>query len=134
MLFILRAGPASGGKASNKSNRKANKNLKPLWNPSKLVEGDYFSSISYMKVNKIEGDTITVTNSLGGSWMMSKALLLRDAWSADHFTQEVKTNMTNMAEILTLCRDTIFKVSFKKKVDVKDVQSALEKANLKNDK
>lgn len=122
MLFILRAGSgAAGGGSASTSKRKANKNLKPLWNPKKLQVGDQFSNISYMKVNKIDGDTITVTNTQGGSWMMSKALLVGDAWSADHFDKEVKTNMTGLAEIITLCKDTIFKVSFKKKVDVKDV-------------
>lgn len=65
---------------------------------------------------------------------MSKALLVRDAWSADHYDKEVKTTMTNLAEILTLCKDTIFAVSFKKKVDVKDVESSLTGTNLKDDK
>jgi hypothetical protein len=87
-----------------------------------------------MKVNKIEGDAVTVTNTQGGSWMMSKALLVGEAWSADHYQKEVKTNMTSLAEILTLCKDTIFQVSFKKKVDVKDVEMTLSKTDLKNDK
>ena len=75
-----------------------------------------------MRVDKIEGNTITVTNALGGTWIMSKDLLVRDAWSGDHFSQEIKTNMTELASILTLCRDTIFTVSFKKKVDVSDIE------------
>ena len=48
---------------------------------------------------------------------MSKDLLVRDAWSADHYSQEIKTNMTELAQILTMCKETIFTVSFKKKVD-----------------
>jgi len=92
MLFILQA--------SGPSKRKANKSLKPLWNPKKLAVGDHFSSISYLKVNKIEGSTITVSNALGSSWIMSRDLLVRDAWSADHYEQEVKTTMTDLANIL----------------------------------
>ena len=68
MLFILRSnnsGPA-------KNIKKAAKNLKPLWNRDQLSVGDHFSSISYLKVKNIEGDMITVENSLGGEWMISK--------------------------------------------------------------
>ena len=87
----------------------------------KLQVGDHFSSISYLKVQKIAGDTITVENSLGGSWIMSKGLLVRDAWSADIFSKVVKTNMTELARILTECQDTVFTVSFKKKIDAAEV-------------
>lgn len=66
--------------------RKASKNVKALWDPKKLKVGDQFSSISYLRVDKIEGNTITVANALGGSWIMSKDLLVRDGWSADHFS------------------------------------------------
>jgi hypothetical protein len=72
-----------------------------LWNPKKLQVGDNFSSISYLKVDKIEGNTITVVNALGGKWMMSKDLLVRDSWSAHHVSKEIKTTMTELASILT---------------------------------
>lgn len=65
---------------------------------------------------------------------MSKDLLARDAWSGDHFSQEVKTGMTELAAILTQCRDTIFTVSFKKKVDVNDVEASLKTINFKDAK
>lgn len=56
MQFILRADT----KASGTSKRSSNKSLKPLWDLKKLAVGDNFSSISYLKVDKIEGDKITV--------------------------------------------------------------------------
>jgi hypothetical protein len=56
---------------------------------------------------------------------MSKDLLVRDAFSADHYTREVKTNQTELANILSECKDTIFKVNFKKKVDEKAVLAKL---------
>jgi hypothetical protein len=40
-------------------------------------------------------------SALGGKWMMSKDLLVRDSWSADHFSKEIKTTMTELASILT---------------------------------
>ena len=85
MQFILRADTGSAGKGS-KLKRTASTNLKPLWNRKNLKVGDSFSSISYLKVDKIEGNTITVSNALGGSWIMSKDLLVRDGWSGDHYS------------------------------------------------
>jgi len=131
MQFILRADTKG---TSGTSKRSSNKALKPLWNLKKLAVGDHFSSISYLKVDKIEGDKITVMNALGGSWIMSKDLLVRDAWAADHFKQEVKTTMTELANILAQCRETIFNVNFKKKVDLKDVEAKLGSINMKDDK
>ena len=58
---------------------------------------------------------------------MSKDLLVRDAWSGDHFSREVKTSMTELASILIQCKDTIFTVSFKKKVDSANVEEELKR-------
>lgn len=140
--FILRAhvgGKAtkSGGKAgSEAAGRKAAKSGKPLWDPKKLKEKDWFTCISYLNVTNIEGDKITVKNQLGGSWFISKDLLVRDMWSADHFDKEVKCPVTNLSEVLELCRDTVFKVQFRKKLDQKVVEeklSSVKFADLKKD-
>ena len=66
--------------------------------------------------------------------MMSKDLLVRDTYSADHFEKEVKCTMTDLSDIIQLCGDTIFKVSFKKKVDNNDVKEQLKKLNPKDKK
>jgi hypothetical protein len=61
--YILRA--TIGGKPNAKggaADRKAAKQGKPLWDPKKLAVGDYFSCISYLKIEKIEGNKITVNN------------------------------------------------------------------------
>lgn len=122
--YILRAtvGGKAGAKGGAKSDRKAAKTGKPLWDPKKLAVGDNFSCISYLKVIKIDVNQITVQNHQGGAWFISKDLLVRDSWSADHFDKEVKCGMTELSEILEQCKDTIFKVCFKKKVDAKDVE------------
>ncbi len=60
---------AVGGKDKTKGaagKRDAVKKGKPLWDPKKLEVEDIFSCISYLKVLKIEGNTITVKNQLGG--------------------------------------------------------------------
>ncbi len=46
---------------------------------------------------KIEGTQVTVNNSNGGSWLISKDLLVRDMWSSDHFDKEVKCTMTDLS-------------------------------------
>lgn len=93
--YILRA-TVSGGK--KKSPKKSTD--KPLWNPKKLQVGDNFSCISYLNVLKIDGNQITVKNHLGGEWFITKDLLVRDSWSADHFEKEIKCNMTDLTHIM----------------------------------
>lgn len=80
--------------------RNAVKKGKPLWDPKKLEVDDIFSCISYLNVQKIEGNTITVKNQLGGSWIISKDLLERDMWSADHFDKEIKCTMTELSGLI----------------------------------
>lgn len=111
--YILRAtvgGGKPGAKGSAKDKRNTVKSGKPLWDAKKLAVEDMFSCISYLKVEKIDGAQVTVKNQLGGAWFISKDILERDMWSADHSEKEVKCNMTDLSEILEGCSDTIFKV------------------------
>jgi hypothetical protein len=109
--FILRATVAgkNPGKGSI-SKRTANKAGGPLWDPKQLHKKDTFSCISYLKVKNIEDLKITVENHLGGCWFISKDLLEREMWSADHYSKEITCTMTNLSEILCKCKDTIFTV------------------------
>ena len=119
--YILRAKVEgkTGGKASAGGKRTTIKTGKSLWDAKQLKVKEIFSCISYLKVLKIEGNHITVQNQLGGQWFISKDILEREMWSADHFEKEIKCNMTDLSEIIEQCSDTIFKVQFKKKVDPK---------------
>lgn len=133
--FILRA--TVGGKATKKGGsstdkRVASKTGKPLWDPKKLAVDDNFSSISYLKVTEIDGNKITVKDHHGGSWFVSRDILVRDMWSADHFSKEIKCTMTDLSQIIEQCGDTIFKVSFKKKVDNKSVEEKLGSIKFKD--
>lgn len=51
--YILRATIEKKGKKSAGSK---NPSKKPLWDPKKLEVGDYFSCISYLVVEKIDGN------------------------------------------------------------------------------
>mgnify|MGYP001044495658 FL=1 len=97
--YILRA-TVGGKKSAGASKRKAAKLGKPLWDNSKLQVDDFFSCISYLHVDKIDGNQITVKNHLGGSWFITKDILLRDMWSSDHFEKEIKCTMTDLSQIL----------------------------------
>lgn len=73
-------------------------------------------------------------NQLGGAWIMSKDILVKSSYSADHYDREVKCSMTDLAELIEKCGDTIFKVQFKKKVDVQDVVEKLQQGTLGDQK
>lgn len=79
-----------------------------------------------MKVNKISGDTVDLINQHGESLAISKKILEKDSFSADHFKQEVTCNMTELVGILQSAKDSIFKVSFRCKLTDKLVFSKLE--------
>ena len=117
--YILRAavGGSATGKGKSAAAKRAASSSKPLWDAKQLAVNQHFSCISYLHVDAIDGDKVTVKNQLGGAWFISKDLLERDCWSGDHFDKEVKCTMTQLTAVLDSCRDTIFKVSFKKKLD-----------------
>ena len=135
--FILRAQVAGkggkGGKGKVVEKPVRPKNAKQLWDPKKLAVDDLFSCISYLRVDEIDGSRITVKNHLGGAWHISKDLLEKDMWSADHFEKEVKCTMTDLSELIEQCGDTIFAVQYHKKIDPKDIEEKLKgvKNNLK---
>ena len=117
--YIMRAAVngSATGKGKSAAAKPAASSSKPLWDAKQLAVNQHFSCISYLLVDAIDGDKVTVKNQLGGAWFISKDLLERDCWSGDHFDKEVKCTMTQLIAVLDSCRDTIFKVSFKKKLD-----------------
>ena len=119
--FILQATVGTGKKKVDQT---------PLWDFKQLAPDQYFSNISYLKVNNIDGNKITVTNHRGSVWHVSKDILVRDMWSADHFEQTVKCNMTDLVTILESVGDTVFKIAFKKKLDEKKLAEDLSGMDL----
>ena len=96
--YILRA--AVGGKESGSKVAARKAVGVPLWDAKQMKVGQNFSCISYLRVDEIDDEKITVKNHLGGAWFISKNLLVRDMWSADHFEKEIKCTMTDLSEIL----------------------------------
>jgi len=63
--FILSAavgGGAAGGKKGPAA-KKVKRTGKPLWDPKKFEEKQWFSQTAYLKVEAIEGNKVTVKNS-----------------------------------------------------------------------
>ena len=67
-----------------------------------------------MKVTKIDGDTVILKNTRGKSVDIDLRVLYEDSWSATYFDHKVPCNMTQLSDILTGAKDTIFCVSFTK--------------------
>lgn len=73
-----------------------------------------------MQVKSLTGPEVLVINQIRNSeWEVSKILIESDMWSADHYETEVKCTMTQLSQLIESCGDTIFKVSFRKKIDQK---------------
>jgi hypothetical protein len=121
--FILRATMASKG-LGFEEHKDAVSN-EPLWDAKQLAVGQHFSCISYLRVDAIKNDKVTVQSQRGGAWHMSRDLLERDCWSADHFEREVTCSMTELASVLCQCRDTVFTVGFRKQLDPKSIEEKL---------
>ena len=120
--------------------------LKPVkdadkWNASKLSVGNWYSQVTYYKVKDIEKDTVKVVSSVNSSKEIAigKDILVSEMNSASAFDKEEKLTRTEMVEKLMDAKETVFTVSFNKKVDDKWIQQVISEqiksaADLKNTK
>lgn len=102
---------------------------KPLWGGSKLQKGNWFSTSMYVRVDKINGDKVDVFNSRGHNLSMTRNILEMEMYSADHYANEEKSNMTDLAKILEEARDSIFTVVFTKKLSKEQIKNEIGKYN-----
>ena len=86
--FILSAAVSSKGQKQE-----------PLWDTKQFAEGQWFSQQTYFTVKEIEPKGITVKNSFGERFIVSKDILEKMD-SASHFEKEVPMTMTELAELL----------------------------------
>ena len=100
--FILSAAVGGGSKGKGGKStvaKKVKRDGKPLWDPKKFEELQWFSQTAYLKVEAIEGNKVTVVNSFGNTLYVSKDIL-ENMWSGDHYEKEVPMNVTSLAELL----------------------------------
>jgi hypothetical protein len=100
---------------------------KALWIGSKLQKGNWFSSSMYVRVDKIIGEKIDVYNSRGHNLSLTRNILEMEMYSADHYANEEKSNMTDLAKTLEEARDCIFSVVFNKKLSKEQIKNELGK-------
>jgi hypothetical protein len=82
-------------------------------------------------VLEINGASIRVKNSFDETLQVS-ADILHKMDSASHFAKEIKTNMTELAEVLEMAGDMAFTVSFRKKVTEDNVCEKLGSTSVKD--
>ena len=121
--YILRATMASKGLGFDEHEDTASS--EPMWDAKQLAVGQHCSCISFLRVDAIHDNKVTVQSQRGGAWHMSRDLLERDCWSADHFEREVTCSMTELANVLSKCRGTVFTVGFRKQLSAKSIEQKL---------
>lgn len=90
--------------------------------------GDRLSEVQYYNVTAVSKDSITVANERGYKIEVTKGVVQEGMYSASQFTEEKKVTRTQLCELLENAGDTVFTVSFHKKVKEKDVSTEIIKA------
>lgn len=89
-----------------------------------MTVGDWFSFTNYVKVLGIKGDKVTVINQREVSWEMTKDIL-QEYDSSSLFEKEEFITRTEMIQKLKEAKDSIFQVSFLKKINENEVMEKI---------
>jgi hypothetical protein len=109
----------------------------PKWNESKLMVGDWFSSVSYYKIKSItDKDNVQVVTPQASTaeLTMSRDILNYEMNSAKLYNTEEKVSRTDLVNLLTHAKDCAFTVKFHKKVDKAYVRQILQNRSAKFNK
>lgn len=95
----------------------------------KLVHGEVLSRYSVItiiegpyKKNPLSKDLLyLVRNEYGEEWEISATLLEKECYSSIQYIKEEKITRTDMEKIITEAGDTVFQVTFYKKVEAKEI-------------
>ncbi len=93
----------------------------------KLAVGDWFSSIIYNKVVRMDDRMILVINQYGMEYSVTKNIASNEGFSASQFEEEKKITRTEIVEILENAGDTVFTVNFITKATEDKAQDLLSK-------
>ncbi len=72
-----------------------------------ICVGDWYSFTNYLKVLKINSDSIEVKNQRGMIWTVTNDIVEKMN-SANHFEKEIAITRTELVELIEGARDTIF--------------------------
>lgn len=98
---------------------KTKKSLKKRFE-GEICLGDWYSFTNYLQVLKINKDSIEVKNQRGMIWTVSNNIVEK-MYSGNHYEKEICKTRTELVEILKNAKDTIFTVTFNKKVKPEEI-------------
>lgn len=116
-----------------------NVNKKPSCKFSELKSGDFLSQTSYCKVTRVIGDEnqrkVVVENNLGDKWTIGKNIVEREMYSSSQFSRIEKKTMTELANLMSNVKDSVFTVCFTRKLNSDHIETILnENKDLDNKK
>lgn len=91
--------------------------------------GDYLSEVQYYKVKEKIGNTLVVINERNFEFSISSQIIEEGIYNAGQFTVEKPVTRTELIEIFSSARDTVFTVSYHKQPKVEDINEAIELSN-----
>ena len=127
--IILRNVKYTLGKKSTLSSQEEPKfNLRPKWDAKKLKVGNWFSECQYYQLEnggpKDEMMDVYINNESKDNYQVPKDQLI-DMYSGTLYESEEKVTRTEMVETLLNAKECVFTVTFRKKVQAKDIEDIL---------
>lgn len=101
------------------------------WDKRQLAVGNWFSTTSYYKIDQIQGENV-ICKQDGKLITISRDVVEHEMYNAKVFAKEEKIALTKVVKILREANTTVFTVCFTCKVDEKELQEKLKKANDKD--
>ncbi len=90
----------------------------------------YFSRVSYVKINEIQDDVVVVENQFGFTWKIAKQIMETEMVSACQVDEEKNVTRTEIVNKLLHAGDTIFTIHFSKKNTENAVADRLESVTM----
>lgn len=100
---------------------------------NQIKVGDKLSRLSYLKILTVFSSAVEVQNEEGVKWTIDKAIIEKECYSADQFTETKIVNRSELIEIFNKTGDNIYTVNFNKQAKLADAFDAVcNKGKLKS--
>jgi len=101
------------------------------WDINKMEKDQFLSETCYYKVERILNNSEVEVDVVDhkGMKIRTNIEVLKEYFSADHYSREVPMTMTGLADILENCRDNVFTCCFHKQQTVDRAKEMIENIN-----